>query len=288
MLKTSAPLLTKSAQDRAHREDFGDTAVWRYSSTPDAKRLLLVHGFRGDHHGLEAIAGALPDFEVFIPDLPGYGKTPPFSEEHNLENYGQWLVELYSQLPQDVAVLGHSFGSLVVSKALELGLPTENVILLNPISTRSEDQEDLANKAARWFYRFTEETGAAGSLLLRSPLIVRGMSMVMATSKNLKLRSFIHSQHARFFSSYTSDKVAWEGFRAASGGNVMDYIEHFPLKTLLVAGEVDSIAPLRGQIELKSKLPQARLEVITGVGHLTHYEKPLEVAALVRDFAVSN
>lgn len=288
MLKTSTPLLAKSAQNRARREDFGDTATWRYSSDTDAKRILLVHGFRGDHHGLEAIAGALPDFEVSIPDLPGYGKTLPFSELHSLENYGRWLVELYARLPQDTVVLGHSFGSLVVSKALELGLPAAKVILLNPISTRSEDQADLANKAARWFYGFTEKTGAAGSLLLRSPLIVRGMSMVMATSKNLKLRSFIHSQHARFFSSYTSDKVAWEGFRAASSGNVSDYVEFFPENTLLIAGEIDSIAPLKGQIALKSKLPEAQLEVIAAVGHLTHYERPLEVATLVRDFVVSN
>jgi pimeloyl-ACP methyl ester carboxylesterase len=30
--------------------------------------------------------------------------------------------------------------------------------------------------------------------------------------------------------------------------------------------------------------PNAELHVVNGVGHLMHYEKPLEVAALIRQF----
>ena len=170
VLDLPAPTLANLAMDRAFREDIGITAIWHYPAKEPKGKLLFIHGFRGDHHGLSATAGALVDYEVLIPDLPGYGKTPEL-KKHDLESYADWLINLVDQIGPDVVVLGHSFGSLVVSKALELGLPAAKVILLNPISTRSQDQVDLANKAARWFYRFTERTGAAGSLLLRSPRV---------------------------------------------------------------------------------------------------------------------
>ena len=286
MLKTPTPNLIRSAQMRSERKDLGETATWEYSSSQENPPLLLVHGFRGDHHGLEAIAGAMPDFRIFIPDLPGYGKTNPLESKHSLENYAKWLIELYKGLPEGTAVLGHSFGSLVVAKALELGLEANSVVLLNPITTRANDQNDFANRLARWFYKITQSTGALGSAALRSPVIVRGMSIVMATTKNLRLRSFIHSQHARFFSSYIIDRVAWEGFEAASSANVLDYTSAINARLLLIAGDLDKIAPLSGQIRLQSELADSRLEVIERVGHLTHYETPEQVASLVREFLV--
>ncbi len=29
--------------------------------------LLLIHGFRGDHHGMQLIVDALPEYEVLVP-----------------------------------------------------------------------------------------------------------------------------------------------------------------------------------------------------------------------------
>ena len=51
------------------------------------------------------------DYEVLIPDLPGYGKTPEL-KKHDLESYADWLINLVDQIGPDVVVLGHSFGSL--------------------------------------------------------------------------------------------------------------------------------------------------------------------------------
>src|SRR5699024_7878704 len=50
-----------------------ELTVFRYPGRPQAPQLLAVHGFRGDHHGLELIVDGLTDFDVWIPDLPGFG-----------------------------------------------------------------------------------------------------------------------------------------------------------------------------------------------------------------------
>lgn len=276
VLKSSAPDLMELARSRGTRSDVGNTATWQYPGP--GRTVILIHGFRGDHNGLSAIAGALRDHHVVIPDLPGYGKSPELTGEHNLENYAHWLTEFVTNF-EDPIVLGHSFGSLVVSKSWSLGMQ-QPTVLLNPISTTQGDS--LGGKLASFFYR-VGSIGALGSALMRSTLVVRVMSMVMATSWDLKLRSFIHDQHHRYFSNYRSDSVAIEGFQAASGGNVLDYVNQAPKNLLLVAGAKDLIAPLTGQLELQSRTG-AELRTLD-CGHLTHYEAPFEVGLIVTEFA---
>lgn len=276
VLKSSAPDLMELARSRGTRSDVGNTATWQYPGP--GRTVILIHGFRGDHNGLSAIAGALPDHHVVIPDLPGYGKSPALAGEHNLENYAHWLTEFVTNFENPI-VLGHSFGSLIVSKSWGLGMQ-QPTILLNPISTTQGDS--VGGKLASFYYRLGS-IGALGSALLRSTLIVRAMSMVMATSWDLKLRSFIHDQHHRYFSNYRSDAVALEGFQAASAGNVLDYIDKAPGQLLLVAGAKDSIAPLTGQLELQRRTG-AELRTLD-CGHLTHYEAPFEVGLIVSEFA---
>lgn len=276
VLKSSAPDLMELARSRGTRSDVGNTATWQYPGP--GRTVILIHGFRGDHNGLSAIAGALRDHHVVIPDLPGYGKSPELTGEHNLENYAHWLTEFVTNF-EDPIVLGHSFGSLVVSKSWSLGMQ-QPTVLLNPISTTQGDS--LGGKLASFFYR-VGSIGALGSALMRSALVVRVMSMVMATSWDLKLRSFIHDQHHRYFSNYRSDSVAIEGFQAASGGNVLDFVNQAPEHLLLVAGAKDLIAPLTGQLELQSRTG-AELRTLD-CGHLTHYEAPFEVGLIVTEFA---
>ena len=283
MLKTSSEQLADLARSRSERVNIGSTAAWLYPSQSPIAKVLMIHGFRGNHLGLSAIAGAMTDMQVLIPDLPGFGKTSPLNK-HSLDEYGTWLKHLVEQLDEGWIVLGHSFGSLVVANAIGQGMLCKAVVLQNPITTRSSEQKDFANRIARAFYRVTPRLGRLGSAFMRSWLVVRGMSVAMATTKNLRLRSWIHSQHAKHFSCYQEDRVALEGFEAASSGSVMDYSQKFSTPVLLIAGERDMIAPLRNQLLAEKSIASAELSVIPNVGHLTHYETPNEVAQLVRDF----
>ena len=52
----------------------------------------------------------------------------------------------------------------------------------------------------------------------------------------------------------------------------------------MIAGEVDRIAPLRGQQATVGLFPDARLVVLPGVGHLVHYEAAQGAADAIRTF----
>jgi magnesium chelatase accessory protein len=54
---------------------------------------------------------------------------------------------------------------------------------------------------------------------------------------------------------------------------------------LLVHSDKDTAIPLDWTREASSWLPDAKLEVMQGLGHLAHEEDPERAAELIRDFA---
>lgn len=277
LLKTSPRELFARAKANSHRSDVGQTANWVVGGK--GPRILFVHGFRGDHHGLLPIAGALENAEIWVPDLPGYGKTAELNSDHNLHNYGAWLNDYVSKAGKFDLVLGHSFGTLVTAAAIEQGLEAKTV-LLNPITSRASEIGGVGQALADSYYNL----GGKVPSVLSNALVVRGMSVLLTKSSKPSIRSFAHAQHAKHFSSFTSSRVVIEGFRAASTGSVFDYAQSLTGDLLLIAGEKDIVAPVHKTIELANKLPNSQLEVIPKVGHLTHYETPSEVARLLESF----
>lgn len=52
----------------------GVTAYWEYGPRDADTTIVAVHGFRGEHHGLEPVLAYLPEVRVLVPDLPGFGR----------------------------------------------------------------------------------------------------------------------------------------------------------------------------------------------------------------------
>lgn len=260
-------------------------AVWLYPADKSkAATLLMIHGFRGDHHGLMAIAGSLPEFNVLIPDLPGYGKSVPLKAAHTIENYAAWLCNYSAKLTSEfgpIHLVAHSFGTQILVEALSMGLPAESVTLLNPISESAKDSRMPAKRIASLAYTFATKLGPLGSALLRNWLAVQLMSTSLALTKDKTLRRAIHAQHHRYFSNYRSDAVIVDGFRSASAHAITP--TSIPAGSLLVAGEKDLVAPLEGQLKLVASRHDLRLEVLSDAGHLVHYEQPGEVARLIAE-----
>lgn len=294
------PVSGIAARPEPHDLNGRRTWLWRYTPADEVRgRVLLVHGFRGDHHGLEGIARCLAaaGVEALVPDLPGFGRSRPFAHRHDVRGYATWLRALCDGLGaggEPVAVLGHSFGSIVAAHAVAAGLATDRLVLLNPIALAPCAPRDLAGRTRRidagtrlslGYYRLAATLPeAAGLALLRSRPVVRLMSEVMATTHDRQLRRFIHAQHRDHFSDFASRRVVLESFDAASRHDVAEVAASIATPTLLVAGSRDLIARPRDERSLVGRFPAARLEFLDGVGHLVHYEAAGPAAGLVADF----
>lgn len=266
------------------------THFWLYSSPAvDAKTVIFIHGYRGNHHGLEAIAGALPELNVIIPDLPGFGLSTEFDAEHSIENYSLWLAGFISglQLPEKPVLLGHSFGSIICSAFAADSTEIEALILENPVSAPAlEGPNAPLTKLAQAFFGLSEKLPLkAGLWLLKSWPMVRGMSIVMTKSTNPSLRKWVHAQHDANFSDFTSRRVAIEGYRASIAHNVGEYAPKFRVPVLAIIGSKDDITSVRQQETMLKSISTPVTLVTLNTGHLTHYEKPLDVAYQIRRFA---
>jgi pimeloyl-ACP methyl ester carboxylesterase len=253
------------------------------------KIIVMIHGFRGTHHGLELIAKEFSDYNVIIPDLPGFGDALPLKAEHNLENYVSWLYNFVQKqkISTPFILVGHSFGS-IISSAYAVVYPEtiSELILINPIGAPAlEGPKAMLTQLAVFYYWLGRKLPAKlAKPWLASKTVVMIMSNTMAKTKDKKLRSYIHSQHLEHFSTFANPKSLSESFLTSVQHNVRESAPKIVSKTLLIAGAKDDITPLEKQKELVALFPDAKLEVIENVGHLTHYETPKEVANLIKKF----
>ncbi|WP_417553937.1 alpha/beta fold hydrolase [Microbacterium sp.] len=284
----AARLATIPVQRREVQVLGSTAAYWVYGPEGgDVPTVIAVHGFRGEHHGLEPVVAYLPGIRVISPDLPGFGETTPVpGREHDLSLYSGWLAEFARTVAPDAVILGHSFGSIVSSAAVAGGLATPQLILINPIGAPAlEGPKGVLTRLAVLYYslgaRLPERIGTA---LLRHPLIVRIMSIAMAKTKDPALRRFIHDQHDTYFSRFADRDVLHDAFVTSVSHDVRAFAGVIDVPTLLIAAQRDDITPIEAERRLATMFPDAELVEIADVGHLIHYETPAEAAGAIRRF----
>jgi len=249
------------------------TRYWDYGPRDATRTIVACHGYRGDHHGLEPVVARMPDVRVVSPDLPGFGASTRMTEQpHSIDGYARWFAAFVRAMElEDAVVLGHSFGSIVTTHAVAAGLVPPALILVNPIA--SDPAEVGGAGITKLYYglarRMPERIGRA---LLGSPLIVAVMSRTLVTTRDKRLRRWIHEEHARYFSAFSDVQTVAEGFDASLSAQVGDAAAAVGMPTLLISGDVDTLAPASGARETVGRFRDGRLVVLPGVGHLVHYE----------------
>lgn len=275
----------------------GAVAYWDYApvggtapSSSPAPTILMLHGFRGDHHGLLRIIEELPTARIIIPDLPGFGTSEPFAAgEHDIAGYSRFVGEFMAALAlgPETVLLGHSFGSIVAAYlAAAHPLSISRLILINPICEPAlEGAKGLMTRLAEFYYyaaaRLPEPLGMA---LLRNRIIVRVMSITMAKTTNKDLRRWIHGQHDAYFSIFANRQCLLEAFRASIGATVREVARELTMPVLLIVGTIDDLGSVPGQRRMAAMIPDSTLRIIDDVGHLIHYEAPAEAAAMISGF----
>lgn len=274
----------------------GTTHLWHYGPDDAAESMVALHGFRGDHHGLEPIVAHLlrarPGLRVTVPDLPGFGASPPLPGAHDVPAYAAWARDLVQEMaPGGSAVLaGHSFGSVVAAAAMSAGEPAvplaRALVLINPIPRPPMSGRGRVSTGATAVLH--DLAGAlpetAGTALLRHGALTRVASVAMARTPDRALRRWIHEEHDRYFAGFATRRSLLESFRASVTGSVREWADGIAVPSLLIGGTRDDLAPVRDQRELLARFRNARQVLVPGVGHLTHYETPGTVAREVAAF----
>lgn len=252
--------------------------------------LVLVHGFTGSHEGFQYLVPLLKDFRLIVPDLPGFGVSPLPHESLTLAHLGGLLAEFVDalELKEPPYLLGHSMGTLVVAEALRQHpkIAHEKVILISPVPSPIGvmDMRRGGAVVSQFYYTVSHRLPVVGHKLARSKRLTRLSTSLIMTARDKNLKEAIHQHHFDNLNFISS--IGWYRrlYRQINRTGISRYRQTFkPFDVLIINGSKDSVTPLKHQ-KRTSRLLDAKLAVIPGVGHLSHYETPDKLAAEITRF----
>ena len=265
-----------------------ETHYWVYGPDDAAVTIVVAHGYRGEHHGLEPVIAQFRDVRFIGADMPGFGESGELTAGHSIDSYAHWLAAFMKKLKlTDAVVLGHSFGSIISSYAIANGfIAPPKLILVNPIAAPAlEGPSAFLTRLTMAFYRVSLKLPERiGYWQLSNWLVIRGMSVKLAETKDKVLRRWIHDQHHTYFGRFASRQSVVDSFDASVSYTVGDFAEKLTMPVLLIGAEKDPITAVKHLHALAARIPNGELHVIPNVGHLIHYEVPRVAAELIIDF----
>lgn len=228
--------------------------------------LVLIHGAGGTHLYWPPEIRRLSGYCVYAIDLPGHGRSEFCDGQQTIGDYARYLVQWLESIHLRRAVfIGHSMGSAI---ALDLAIHhPEYVVGLGLISAgaRLRVHPDLLNYAAdiTTYLKATDLLVSCSFSANASPRLVE-----LASKRMLETRQSV----------FLGDLQACDHF------DVMDRLETVQPPTLVVCGSDDQMTPIRYAQFLSNTIPNARLSVIPGAGHMVMLEQPRLVTESLLSF----
>jgi pimeloyl-ACP methyl ester carboxylesterase len=236
----------------------------------DVLPLVLIHGAGGTHLNWPPQIRRLPGCRVFALDLPGHGKSRDNRGCQSIEEYTRHILSWFEAVGLHRAIfVGHSMGSAI---ALNVGLGyPQQVLGLVLIGSGVQLPVNVA---------LLEEASNSATYSNAVDMVVR-WSFSLDAPANLTV---LASRRMR----ETRQSVFYGDLLACNAFNVKGRLEQVRCPTLVVCGEQDKMTPIRANQYLASQIPDARLELVAGAGHMVMLEQPDNVASLLRNFLEQN
>ena len=252
--------------------------------------LILIHGFTGSHEGFQYLVPLLTDFRLIIPDLPGFGVSPLPNEKLSLRNLGSLLIDFVQALDLDDKphLIGHSMGSLIVGEAVRQrpGIFAKKIVLVSPVPSPVGifDMRKIGVLISKLYYSASHRLPFAGSRLATSQKLTRLSTMMIMSTKDKVLKRTIYNHHFNNLKYISS--IGWYKrlYKEINESGISQYRHALkPFNILVISGDRDSVTPLNKQKKTLRTIT-AKLVIIPNGGHLSHYEKPTEIATAISQF----
>jgi pimeloyl-ACP methyl ester carboxylesterase len=265
----------------------GDRAAYQDVGS-GSEALLLIHGMAGSS---ETWRGVIPQlsrkYRVVAPDLLGHGKSDKPRGDYSLGAFAVWLRDLLDELGISRAtVVGQSLGGGVAMQFVYQHPDYCQRLVLISSGGLGPD--------VGWTLRLLSAPGAE--------LILPAIAPPPVLTVGNKLRSWFSAaglqspRGAEIWSAYSSlsDAKTRQAFlrtlrsvvdprgQAVSALNRLHLTSELPV--MVIWGDQDRIIPVAHGYALHEARPGSRLEVLEGVGHFPHVERPSDVVDLIDDF----
>ena len=263
---------------RAMRTVLVDGLEIAYTDVGVGPPLVLLHGGMDDSRSWRwQVDGLSDEFRVLAWDAPGCGQSSEPPESWRMPEYADcvkaWLDAVGIEEPN---VLGLSWGSTIALELCRRHPGTPRSLVLASAYAGWAGSLPPGEVAARL------EGVLAAADLSREELL-KGWPGLVSAAASPELVDELASIWAD-----NAASIHPAGYRAMAHSmaeaDLREFLPQIMIPTLLLYGELDQRSPLRIAAELRDGIPQAKLVVIPGVGHISNAEAPNEFNERVRAF----
>ena len=246
--------------------------VVNYAHAGSGPPLLLLHSAWGRwRFWLPVIDGLAEHFTVYAPDMIGHGDSARRRPGYTIPDFAKSVVDFMGAIGVDRAhVVGNSFsGTTSIELAAANPECIEKLVLVAP-PTLLTDEEREARLAG-----FRAMTDAGGNL---RPMTL-DETRIWFASPTHELLTLVNGSIA---------KISPEPLELARTVYYFDPLPRLPkiaCPTLVLYGDQDNLLG-RERILLQS-IPDSRLEIFPGAGHLPHLEDPAGFTEVVLQFLLA-
>jgi pimeloyl-ACP methyl ester carboxylesterase len=224
-----------------------------YTVAGEGPAVMMLHGW-GAHRGLVWPLGeklSEQGFRVIIPDLPGFGDTPPPPTTWTVHDYANFVLAFMDALDVPKAHLfGHSFGGrLSIVLSANHAERFEKVVLCDAAGVKPKTP--WHRQLPVTLYRSVE--GLVGDVGMVQKLRDRYRNRIGSTD-------------------YLNAGPLKETFLAVIEEDLLPYTPMMTHPTLLVWGDKDEDTPLWQAKALEDAIPDAGLVVFKGAGHYSYLD----------------
>lgn len=226
--------------------------------------IVWIHGFPLSSAVFER-QRAIDGFDHVMPDLPGFGSTPPH-EMNTMDDYARFVLD---RAPQKAIFAGLSMGGYIAFAIARMAPERMSGLIL--IDTRETPDTDEARKGR---YDTIEKVKAQGIAPVVDSMLPKMLSPNAPPADRERVREIMSASSA-------------EGVIAALGAMAQrpdssDVLAAINVPTLIVVGDEDAITPPTDAERMARGIRNSKLVKIPRAAHLSNFEQAAVFNAAVK------
>ena len=253
------------------------TVCWRIWGK--GQPIIFLHGGYGSwRHWIKQVTYLSKDYQILVPDMPGFGESSDLKSDHTPENISLNLYQTFRKLNitdlDNINLVGFSFGGLISGhlsyQFLKKGIELKNLILVGPGGTGAR-------------------RGPMREMVRRTPKM-SFEEILRAHFENLKILMINNPKNIDLLSLYiqleNTNNHRLKSRPISATNTLIKILEKQNIIPYLIFGEKDAtVGPyLEERISLfREACKDVRIHVEIGAGHWIMYEKPDRFNNLIKE-----
>lgn len=241
--------------------------VLKYDEQGSGSPVVLIHGFPLCRMMWQPQAAALSDagFRVLCPDLPGFGESSLAEGPVTMSMYADAVIGLLDEIGIDKAVVGGmSMGGYVLLNMVER-YPERLTGAMFLVTRAAAD--DAAGRQKR---TALAEAVSAGD----ERIVSDTFSKVLFSTNTAEINPQLVAEVRRWMESTSAAGLVGGLLAMRDRDDSLAKLKGFALPSLVVGAEQDLAVPIEHCRIMAGLLPDAKLQIIPGAGHMANLEQP--------------